>query len=169
MPVYTKTPKGVDAVEKRTPPLPLRARQVLIMIDGQRDTAMLSQMFPGDALHGVLESLLADGLIDAGSGGAAAVAPAASAAAPAGTAAATVGGVEDPHLAHARKLMVNLTQSFAGHVGGDLVRRLREASSVAALEALRTEWHKLVAQNPMALDHLRSVEKQLEKHFVPLR
>jgi hypothetical protein len=62
-PVFVKTPKGIDEVERRTHGLPLKSRQVLIMIDGRRDVAALKDIFPPEMAGPVVAELLASGFI----------------------------------------------------------------------------------------------------------
>ena len=159
MTLYTKTTLGTDAVEKRSPPLPLRSRQVLIMIDGKRDSAMLAQAFPGDALPGVLASLLEAGLIaEVGSG------TATPAAAPATAMAAVPAADADAdRLDAVRDLMLNSTITFTGSGAHELVVKMREAATLPDLLALRRAWVDAVGRNPMALDALASLERKLDK------
>jgi hypothetical protein len=62
-PVCVKTPKGIEEVERRTHGLPLKSRQVLIMIDGRRDLTALEAIFPPAMVAPVLAELLAGGFI----------------------------------------------------------------------------------------------------------
>jgi hypothetical protein len=153
MAVYAKTAKGVELMEKQTHSLPRRTWQVFITIDGKRDTAELEKMFPGDTLASALDVLGSEGLIR----------PVAGAAAASMSAAQT--SADGETLLNARNLMVNTTLSFAGHVAGPLIQRLKEAATLAELRGMREEWRKTVAMNPMALMHLRTIDKQLDKLF----
>lgn len=169
MTLYVKTPLGIDAIEKRTPPLPLRSRQVLIMIDGKRDSALLGQAFPGDALAGILASLIEAGLIAEVAGGSpASSTPAASSpasspvSAPAGATAGD-GDADSQRFEAVRDLMLNSTITFTGSGAHELVVRMRNAASLAELLALRRAWIDAVGRNPMALDALASLERKLDK------
>lgn len=162
MAVYAKTPKGLEAMETRVLPLPRRAWQLLIMIDGKQDSAIFGKAFPGDTLEMLITLLLAGGLIEQRSDSPIDAAPA-FVADPSVSAAATR-DAEDS-INNIRKLMINTTLSFAGHVGGPLVQKVRDASSLDDLRGLRPEWHKTVAQNPMAIMQLQTLEKHLDKLF----
>ena len=62
-PICIKTPKGIEEVERKTHGLPLKARQVLIMVDGRRDVAALETIFPPGTVVEVLADLLANGFV----------------------------------------------------------------------------------------------------------
>ena len=62
-PLYLKTAKGIEEIERRTWRLQMRHRKVLIVIDGKRDERALSEMFPGDDLPAILLALLNDGFV----------------------------------------------------------------------------------------------------------
>lgn len=160
MAIYCKTPLGVDAIEKRTPPLPLRNRQILIMLDGRRDAAELEKAFGAEAVAAVLQALLDAGLIETGTAPSPAAEPS-----PITASAPALSAEDEARLVNARNLMVNSTLSFAGNVGKPLAQRLRDATTLAELQALRDEWHRMIAQNPMALSHLQTIEKQLGRLF----
>jgi hypothetical protein len=131
LPLCVKTPKGVDEVERRTCGLPLRARQVLIMVDGKRDHQMLSAMFPGEGFAAIFQSLWDDGFI------APLVrrveAPSAPARPP-----APPPESDAERFAMARNFMLNTTSAFAGLAASSLATHL-EAS--ADLESLRQHFH----------------------------
>ena len=152
MAVYAKTTKGVQLMERQVHSLPRRTWQVFLTLDGKRDTAELEKMFPGDTLANALETLAAEGLIR-----------------PVAQAAPVPRSVTTPadakSLLNARNLMVNTTLSFAGHVAGPLAQRLKDAATLDELGGIRDEWRRTVAMNPMALMHLRTIDKQLDKPF----
>lgn len=163
MAIYGKTPLGTQAVETRTPPLPPRNRQILIMLDGRRDSAEFEKAFGAEAVAGILQSLVDAGLIESmaapvqsasqASASASASATAATAAPPAAT---------DPRLEEIRALLVDSTRGYTGPSGKALVQRLREAPDLPALLALRGEWTRTLAQNPLALEALAVLEQRLD-------
>jgi hypothetical protein len=124
---------------------------VFITIDGKRDTTELAKMFPEETLAAALDMLSTEALIQ----------PVIARAAPLPSPAP----VNEESFRNARNLMVNTTLSFAGHVAGPLVRKLKNTSSLDELRAMREEWHKTVALNPMATMQLRTLEKHLDKLF----
>lgn len=63
--VYSKTQKGLAEVKARSGSLSLQARRVLIMVDGKRPVGEIEWVVRGGELESILESLAADGLIEA--------------------------------------------------------------------------------------------------------
>jgi hypothetical protein len=63
--VYSKTQKGLGEVKARSGSLSLQARRVLIMVDGKRPVGEIEWVVRGGELENILESLAADGLIEA--------------------------------------------------------------------------------------------------------
>lgn len=154
MAVLAKTAKGNELMETRTHSLPRRTWQVFITIDGKRDLAELEKIFPGETLTAALATLRAEGLVQTVVGTAATRAAA-------GT--VPVAAVDDESLDNARKLMINAALSFAGHIAGPLIEKLRAAATLDDLRGMREEWRKTVALNPMAMTHLRAIDRQLDK------
>ncbi len=134
IPICVKTPKGIEAVEKRTHGLPMRARQVLIMIDGKRDYDTLLTMFPGDVLPAAYQQLLDDGFIVA-LGRPAAVT----------TRQSPTPANDEERLAMARNFMMNTLDAFVGLAASSLISRIEACPSIEALRHLFNDWHDAVA------------------------
>ncbi|MCU0805808.1 MAG: hypothetical protein MUF79_12090 [Burkholderiales bacterium] len=138
--VLAKTSKGLEEVKSRTHGVPQKLRTLLIMVDGTATVGDVLARFPGIAeIETNLETLVAQGFLEAKGGGAAATpAPAAaSAAAPAATAvpAAAAPAVALPATADealrmlARKLYDTMGPA-ADMITGD-VERARTATAFA--------------------------------------
>lgn len=135
-PLCVKTPKGIDEMERRAHGLPLRARQVLIMIDGRRDFDALSLMFHGDGLAAILTRLLDEGYVVP-------LAPPAKSAksrAPWDDAAPKAPSPRDDaeRFALARNFMLNTLSAFVGLAGSSLATRVE---SCGDLDSLRQHFH----------------------------
>jgi hypothetical protein len=129
MMVCVKTPKGIEEVAKRSEGVALKARRLLIMVDGSRDFATLAGMFPGDDSMAMLEKLLADGYITPR------VIEEPKPAAPA------VPDIE-PGMRYemARNFMLNTTSAFLGVFGSALSEKIERAASLEDLQDLYVPW-----------------------------
>ncbi len=61
--VCAKTAKGEEEIERRTHGLPPRLRQMLILMDGRRDTAALQTVFPPELVPSLMQHLLDGGFV----------------------------------------------------------------------------------------------------------
>ena len=161
---YAKTPQGVDAVRNRTHGLSPRARQLLIMIDGQRDVASLQQIFAPDVLSGLLTQLAQVGLVQLVQQQptqAVILQPATTMPVPLSP---SVSGLadEDPFVL-AQTFMVNLAKRILGVAGDPIIARLRATQDVAGLRSLYLEWRSAIKQAPDGLLRLKELEKKLSK------
>lgn len=154
LPLCVKTPKGIVEVEHRTYRLPMRMRQALIMIDGKRDHATLSAMFPGDGLAGILDHLLSEGFITPlrreepapprQELPASAAAPVPAKPAEAKRPSAPAPANDDERYAMARNFMINTTGAFVGIAGSSLTNRIEAAPSIDDLRHLFDEWREAI-------------------------
>lgn len=63
--IYQKTAKGMEEVAKRSAQLSMVARRLLIMIDGKKDVAALSQFVKEGEFEGVIQELESGEFIEA--------------------------------------------------------------------------------------------------------
>lgn len=133
MTVCVKTPKGIEEVAKRSEGVALKARRLLIMVDGSRDFATLAGMFPGDDSVAVLEKLLADGYITP---------RVVEKPQPATPPAPTI----DPAMRYemARNFMLNTTSAFLGVFGSALSEKIESAASLEDLQDLYVKWRDAI-------------------------
>jgi hypothetical protein len=151
---FVKTPKGIEEIERKTHGLHLKARQVLIMIDGKRDQAALEGIFPPEMVPAVLEELLANGyvrLLDRPKPPPSPVAKA--------VPTAQLDG-EDP-FDLSRTFMINIARKILGIAGNDIVAKIDDAPNIEALRALFPEWRKAVVQSPDGLMRIKEFEFKL--------
>jgi len=140
---YSKTAKGHEEIAERSAGLGLRARRLLILIDGRREPAELARL-AGDAhIDQTLQALVEGGFIQAAAAPAAqAVAPPA----PAPTQAAR--SARTASLALAQDFMMNTLRTFHGPYGKlDLVKRIHASSSVEDLRMLVDEWQHSINES----------------------
>lgn len=147
-PTYVKTPKGIEEVERKAHGLPLKARQVLIMLDGKRDLAALQQMFPPDSVPGLLAELLAGGF-------------ARELEAPRQPVVAT-GDDEDPFVL-AQTYMINIARKILGIAGKEVIARLQAAADRDALRALYPEWRAALRQSPDGVMRMKEFDYKLSQ------
>lgn len=151
---FVKTPKGIEEIEHKTHGLHLKARQVLIMIDGKRDQVALQGIFPPDMVPAVLEELLTNGYIRVLDRPKPTPAPAAKVAP-----SADLDG-EDP-FELSRTFMVNIARRILGIAANDIVNRINAAPDINALRTLFADWRKAVVQAPDGLMRIKEFEFKL--------
>jgi hypothetical protein len=141
---YCKTAKGHQEISERAAGLGLRARRLLILIDGQRDEEELGRL-AGDAHVGDTLRTLADGgFIEPDA------APATVTTAPAAHATPTPAahGGRQASLALAQDFMMNTLRTFHGPYGKlDLVKRIHASTHSAELRALFEEWLHSISES----------------------
>lgn len=153
--IYVKTPKGIEEIERKTHGLHLKARQVLIMIDGKRDQVALEGIFPPEMVPAVLEELLANGYVRVLDRPKAPPPPTAVKAAPT----AQLDG-EDP-FELSRTFMINIARKILGIAGDDIVAKIDAAPTIDALRGLFPAWRKAVVQSPDGLMRIKEFEFKL--------
>lgn len=153
-----KTPKGIEEVERRTWRLPMRTRQVLIMIDGKRDRAMLSAMFPGDALPGILQTLLDEGFVRPLQP----AAPAAGAQAAPGKAKPVAAPADTgERFRMAQNFMANTVRAFIGVAGSSLIDRIDACEDLASLRQHFQAWREAIQLSGDGRKELATLENKL--------
>jgi len=147
IPICGKTPKGVEEIEKRTQRLSVRARRVLILIDGKRDQTALAELVPGEALGEICRQLLDEGFIapvlNQGSEGAAASPKPEDV--PAAAIRPQLPAVELQRLNMARNFMTNTLATFVGHAASSLINHVEAAHDLAHLRTLAKPWREAIA------------------------
>lgn len=141
---YCKTARGHQEISERSAGLGLRARRLLILIDGQRDSEELSRLAGDTQVEDTLRTLADGGFIEAGTEPAAAtVAPVAHSRP---TPAAQSG--RQASLALAQDFMMNTLRTFHGPYGKlDLVKRIHASTHGAELRALFEEWLHSISES----------------------
>ena len=161
MTVYTKTARGLDEIAHRSNAIGLRARRVLILIDGARTLDAL-QALSGDAeLAATLAQLEEGGFISAQAAPAPTVdvelrtapAPAKSSAPPAHAA---------PGMQMARDFMINTLRTFHGPYNKlGLMKRIQDSQERPDIEALIDEWLRSISETRLGRNRAQELKERL--------
>jgi len=63
MPIYVKSPKGIEEINNRSHGLPQRSRQLLILLDGKRSSSDIADLLPDGDSEKLLANLVEGGFI----------------------------------------------------------------------------------------------------------
>ena len=161
MTVYTKTARGLDEIAHRSNAIGLRARRVLILIDGARTLDAL-QALSGDAeLAATLAQLEEGGFISAQAAPAPTVdvelrtapAPAKASATPAHAA---------PGMQMARDFMINTLRTFHGPYNKlGLMKRIQDSQERPEIEALIEEWLSSISETRLGRNRAQELKERL--------
>ena len=161
MTVYTKTARGLDEIAHRSNAIGLRARRVLILIDGARTLDAL-QALSGDAeLAATLAQLEEGGFISAQAAPAPTVdvelrtapAPAKASATPAHAA---------PGMQMARDFMINTLRTFHGPYNTlGLMKRIQDSQERPDIEALIEEWLSSISETRLGRNRAQELKERL--------
>ncbi|EPZ13894.1 hypothetical protein M622_07940 [Thauera terpenica 58Eu] len=163
MTVYTKTARGLDEIAHRSNAIGLRARRVLILIDGARTLDAL-QALSGDAeLAATLAQLEEGGFISAQAAPAPTVdvelrtppapAPAKASATPAHAA---------PGMQMARDFMINTLRTFHGPYNKlGLMKRIQDSQERPDIEALIEEWLSSISETRLGRNRAQELKERL--------
>ena len=134
METYAKTPKGQDEIAHRTHGLGLRARRLLILVDGQRSVEDLRGLTGGRETH----------------------------TSPAPVARANTGHAASLPLA--RDFMINTLRTFHGpYAKLDLVKRIHATQSGGELRRLIMEWQQSIAESRLGRKRADELLARLEE------
>lgn len=141
--VYSKTDAGRQELQQRTRKLSARARQVLVLIDGQRALAQLADTLVGSDVSTLVVELESAGLVaKALDPGPVAVGVSA---APAPLLAAepiiVQREISSAELAQVKQLMADTARQHLGLLAQELVRRIQCAASAEQLRPCVRHWH----------------------------
>ncbi|WP_374615820.1 hypothetical protein [Thauera aminoaromatica] len=147
---YAKTPKGQDEIAHRTHGLGLRARRLLILVDGQRSVEDLCALTGDAGIAAALGELAEAGFIASSAG----MADPPEASIREGQPAAGAAPVARAHTGHtaslplARDFMINTLRTFHGPYGKlGLVKRVHATRSSSELRALIAEWKESIDES----------------------
>lgn len=160
LPICVKTPKGIEEIERRSYRLPMRTRQVLIMVDGKRDYDTLVAMFPDVTLSGVVQQLIDDGFITP-LRKAAPVAASGSAAPAVATASRRPSAIDEQRLKMARDVMISTLVTFVGPGAMGVITQLEAAARLEQLHGLAPLWRDALALSPEGRRQLSDLQTRL--------
>ena len=145
---YAKTPKGQDEIAHRTEGLGLRARRLLILVDGQRSVEDLRRLTGDAGIADALGELAAAGFITPCAEPARAVEAARRDGSMATSAVAPANTGHPASLPLARDFMINTLRTFHGPYGKlGLVKRVHATRSSGELRALIGEWKESIDES----------------------
>lgn len=152
---YIKTPKGQGEIETRSGGLALRARRVLIMIDGRRSVDEVRALMLNDpAFDEALALLEREGYVAP-----LAASPSRSVAPARHEPAASADGGESSRLETARNFMMNTLNAFHGPYNKlGLMKKVHQCSAAAELVELFDDWVQAIGETRMG--RMRSEELQ---------
>lgn len=138
--IYAKTPKGQQELEQRGPGLSLRARRLLILLDGKRDRGEVATLVADSEFDRTLALLVEQGYAEARGGQAAAAAPPVKP--PPVAARETPLESEDPRRVEmARNFMLNSLMAFYGpHEKLSLKTSIQQSRRQDELRGLYDDW-----------------------------
>ena len=151
--VYAKTAKGIDEVAHRSNGLGAQERRILIMIDGKRDFATVSGIFPLDVASiftrleegGFIVRIADDGTIL--------------------TASEEKGMLhvseEDQRLVMARIFLINSLSAHIGVASSGLVLEIEAASNIEELRRLFVSWRDTIQLSRTGRADLIELEDKL--------
>jgi hypothetical protein len=154
--IYVKTPKGIEELSSRSHGLPPRVRQVLILLDGKRDSDEIAQMLP----DGESEALLAK-LVDGGF-----VVPmqqASEKVAVSGKPAAKIVRPENDaeRFEMAVNFMRNTINTFLGGMGSGLVSQINKCTNIDELRQHFGSWREAIKLSNDGRNQLADLENRL--------
>jgi len=163
---FAKTPKGQDEIAHRTHGLGLRARRLLILVDGQRSVEDLRGLTGDPGIAGTLGELADAGFIAPCAPQAGATASAGRDTTPPVTGAAGL-RANTGHAASlplARDFMMNTLRTFHGPYGKlDLVKRIHATQGAAELRVLIGEWQAAIGESRIGRNRMDELLARLEE------
>lgn len=149
MTTYHKTARGQKEIAERSGELGLRARRLLILVDGQRTVSELAGWAGDHTFDESLHALVSGGFIAPLTATVQSGAPlAASGDAAPEPSRAPGGATREASLALAQDFMMNTLRTFHGPYGKlDLVKRIHASRQATELRALFDEWLQSISES----------------------
>lgn len=165
--MYDKTASGKTEINDNASGLSMMERRVLILVNGQNDTATLAKLSLNQDIGGVIDRLLELGLIEVtGTASAASTPDAAETTAvditePTAPPKAAAAAVDDGQPG-ARELMCNTLVTFGNRVKiADLHNSIAEAGDVGTLKELVKPWYHAISETPGGMYQADDLRKEV--------
>lgn len=159
--IFLKTAKGQSEVEARTNALSMKERRVLILVNGENNTATLKKLSLCENIAEILETLLSGGFIEPQQG---ADAPAVKSAAPAAAAATEPEKSKSATGVGAREFMCNTLLTFANRVRvAGLLEQINAAEDVGSLKDLVKPWYMALSETPNGMYQADDLRNEVNK------
>ena len=134
--IFQKTSSGLSEIGNRTDTLTVKQRRVLILVNGENNTATLQQLSLCDDIVGILEILLRRGFIDHDGGGAAY------------DHARDVTSPAVPEVG-AKEFMCNTLLTFANRIRvSQLIDQIKAVEDINNLKNLVKPWYQAISETP---------------------
>ena len=155
MTLYTKTARGLDEISHRSNAIGLRARRVLILIDGARTLDALQALSGDPDLAATLAQLEEGGFISGQlAGDLAPLTQATSQAPPTGA---------HPDIQMARDFMINTLRTFHGPYNKlGLMKRIQDSQERPEIEALIEEWLNSISESRLGRNRAQELKERLQ-------
>lgn len=165
--IFSKTPKGQSEIENKSNDLSLKERRVLILVNGENNTARLQQLSLCENIADILDNLLRLGFIEQPRGGGAGPSAVTDIAADSASVAAPPKAIEDPPDGGelgAREFMCNTLLTFANRVRvAGLIDQINAVEDVASLKDQVKPWYHAISETPGGMYQVDDLRKDLNK------
>ena len=163
--IFYKTAKGQSEVESRTNALSMKERRVLILVNGENNTATLEKLSLCENIADILQTLLSGGFIQRQAGSAeTAAAPAAAPAAAAAEPAPKPAAAKSADTAGAREFMCNTLLTFANRVRvAGLLKEIEETEDIDSLKNMVKPWYMALSETPGGMYQADDLRKQVNQ------
>jgi hypothetical protein len=154
--IYVKTPKGIEEISNRTHGLPPRVRQLLILLDGKRNSEDIAVMLPDGESETLLADLLGKGFITPLE-----QAPAKETA-PGKPAARVERPINDAErFDMAKNFMRNTVLTFLGGMGSGVISQVEKCTDFDALRSHYGTWKEAMELSNDGRKQLADLESRL--------
>ena len=159
--IFHKTAKGQSEVESRTKALSMKERRVLILVNGENNTATLEKLSLCDNIGEILDTLLTGGFIERRQGSAADAAEPAPEIAVAAAAADETKPQSGPR---AREFMCNTLLTFANRVRvAGLLQQISAAEDIESLKEMIKPWYMALSETPGGMYQADALRSEVDK------
>ena len=164
--IFSKTPKGLSEIEHKSNDLSLKERRVLILVNGENNTARLKQLSLCENIAEILDNLMRLGFIEQPRGGSVSASTDTGTDTNTSTPATPVAKEEPSGAAElsAREFMCNTLLTFANRVRvAKLIEQINAVEDVASLKDQVKPWYHAISETPGGMYQVDDLRKDLNK------
>lgn len=158
--VFCKTIKGLDEIAHRMHDLNSRQRRILILIDGHKSIAALSQFLPQQELDDIIPFLVREGFVEAQDDSSPFLPL---------HAGITNEPVDDSGLRETKDFMISVAHSCLGLLASDVIRRIEHVEHASQLDTVIGYWMAALRDSKFGSHLAERYLEQLKKTLPPLR
>ncbi len=168
--IFSKTPKGQSEIENKSSDLSLKERRVLILVNGENDTARIEKLSLCENIAEILDNLLRLGLIEQPGGASASSSDSDGDSDDSDDSSDITIDMTEPTVREesaaddldAREFMCNTLLTFANRVRvAGLIEEINAAEDVASLKDLVKPWYHAVSETPGGMYQVDDLRKDL--------